>query len=70
MFTEFARWKYDVQGELAIYGELLVQEQGRVMESESREQVQVRVAEETSRKSVSSKMKRDTSSRKSSRMSR
>ena len=37
MFTEYARWKYSTQGELAIYGELLVQEQDRVKDSKVRD---------------------------------
>jgi len=69
MFTEFARWKYSTQGELAIYGELLVHEQDRVRDSTGRDQLTVTVSESTSRKSVSSQMKSD-ASRKSSRMSR
>ena len=38
-FRDFAQWKYNVAGEMAIYGELLVQEQVRVKESKSKTEV-------------------------------
>jgi len=70
MFTEFARWKYNTQGELVIYGELLVQEQDRVRESKTRNsEIQVEISESTTRRSIQSQMRSD-SSRKSSRLSR
>ena len=37
MFTEYAKWKYSTQGEMAIYGELLVQEQDRVRDNKVRD---------------------------------
>lgn len=70
MFTEYARWKYSTQGEMAIYGELLVQEQDRVRDNKVRDsKIHVHVSESTSKRSVSSQMRFD-SSRKSSRKSR